>query len=249
MGNLVISPCYTEDADDVLRIFNHKSISPGLGGFTMQQTIQTQLLRPGNGKVVLIKACLDGECVGAMAVAGRPQAFRAKFGSVGVLPAHRRQRISSAMYAAVVLQGILEGRRLWEDSIVGNNDIQHAALPLMGLRRTGELRHRTGPCLGIVLYDFSLEGKEGLDDLQTMMHRAGSGPHNVTVQLLSNYYSDECFSANAGAYAKSAPHWVQKAENLKKSAVGGGLLPVRVTRDALHPTDTRRSTNPGFFKE
>ncbi len=50
---------------------------------------------------------------------GRPQAHEAKLGEVGVLPEYRRRRIATSLYVACIAQTILEGRRLWTDTIVG----------------------------------------------------------------------------------------------------------------------------------
>ena len=44
-------------------------------------------------------------------IGGRNQCHYAKFGEVGVLPEHRRQRIGTALYTAVVATESGEGRQ------------------------------------------------------------------------------------------------------------------------------------------
>lgn len=224
-----------EDCERVQPVFLHKEVIGWLGGMTMLDTLKAAAVTPKSGKVGLWYATVDDRVVGALLCGGRPMAFRAKYGSVGVLPEFRRQRISTALYCCMTLQQILEGRRLWEDSIVGDNPHQHLALPTYGLKRVGELRHRTGSGKGLVLYDFSLM-EEGA--LETMLERTLSGPYSVSMRLLSNYYSDETWEANMGAYLKQQPKFAESMVSLRTRI--HGFPWVTVTRDDTNPTDTRR---------
>ena len=97
-----------------------------------------------------------GKLVGSMMIGGRNQCHYAKFGEVGVLPEYRRQRIGTALYTAVVAQGVLEGRRIWEDTIVGTNEIQMHVLPTIGLEKWGILRAKTASFLDIHIFGYLL---------------------------------------------------------------------------------------------
>lgn len=150
---ITIRPIKRAEVDDVQNVFNHKSVIEGLGGFTMIDSIKSCAFnqRPG------LWAAFDGDTpVGAFMVGGRPQIHLLKYGSVGVLPGYRRKRISTALYAACTMQGLLEGRRLFEDTIVGDNEAQHIALPTMGLSKSATLRHRTASGKSIMIYQGSL---------------------------------------------------------------------------------------------
>lgn len=224
-----------EDCERVQPVFLHKEVIGWLGGMTMMDTLKAAAVTPKSGKVGLWYATVEDRVVGALLCGGRPMAFRAKYGSVGVVPEFRRMRISTALYCCMTLQQILEGRRLWEDSIVGDNPHQHLALPTYGLKRVGELRHRTGSGKGLVLYDFSLMEEGALDK---MIYRATSGPFPVSMQLLSNYYSDETWEANMGAYLKQQPKFAEYINDLRARVL---YLPfVRLVRDDTNPTDLRR---------
>lgn len=220
-------------------VFNHKEVIGWLGGFTMLDTLKASAVTPKSGKVGMWVAREEtGQVVGALLCAGRPAAFRAKYGSVGVLPEWRRKRISTALYACMTLQGVMEGRRLWEDSIVGDNPFQFAALPTFGLRKVGELRHRTGSGKGLVLFDFSLLEPGAID---AMISRAFGGPCVINMELLSNYYSDECLAANLSAYAKQMPEFIQPLQSLQQAIKEHSNITIK--RDDAHPTDTRRTAN------
>lgn len=130
-------------------------------------------------------------CVGATMIAGRSQVHLLKYGSVGVVDRWRRQRIGTALYVAMTAQGILEGRRLFEDTIVGDNDVQFLALPQMGITVSGELRHRTGSAKSIFLFQKSLIDA---DAWASMLERL---PADVQIEVRENSYTDEVFAKNA----------------------------------------------------
>jgi GNAT superfamily N-acetyltransferase len=91
----------------------HPQVSKWLGGVTYLETIKKAAYTPRQGKVGFWYAEVDGKVVGTLLCGARPAAFRAKYGSIGVVPDYRRQRIGSALYAAMTMQTILEGKRLW----------------------------------------------------------------------------------------------------------------------------------------
>jgi hypothetical protein len=207
----------------------------------MLDQVKANAVTPKSGKVGLWYAQeqTTKQVVGALMCAGRPMAFRAKYGSVAVLPEWRRKRISTALYCCMTLQQILEGRRLWEDSIVGDNPHQFYALPTMGLNKVGELRHRTGSGKGLVLFDFSLLDSGAFSQ---MLERAFSGPVPIRMHLLSNYYSDECWNANTAAYQKQLPVFAGTIDMLRKRVIN--MENVLLYRDDHNPTDARRKPNP-----
>lgn len=193
----------------IQKVLNHKSIIQYLGGFTMTETIKA--------KVKDRKACMwvaeladltensaesIGGMVGAFMIAGRPQSHLLKYGEVGVIEAFRRQRVGSAMYLAATMQGILEGRRLFEDTIVGDNPTQFFVLPSMGLYQAGQLRHRTASAKDICLFQFTL-----LDAgvFEKMLARI---PPTFKIHLRSGPYSQDLWNKNMDIYGKHSPDFI-----------------------------------------
>jgi hypothetical protein len=223
-----------DDCATVQNVLIHKDVINWLGGMTMMETIKGLAVTPKQGRVGMWYAQDDdGKVVGALLSGGRPAAFRAKYGSVGVLNSHRRQRIGTALYTAMTIQGIFEGKRLWEDSIVGDNPYQFAALPTFGLKKVGELRHRTGSGKGLVLFDFSLL-EPGAFDLM-MSRTAGRG---FVYHVLENNFAREVWNANQGAYAKSFPGFEKTITDLREDLRSRDFI--RVDQDDTNPTDERR---------
>ena len=149
-----IRPAVKDDAVSIQDLFNHKDVIAFLGGFVLKDQIL--------GKVNDTKRCsmfvaeLDMQIVGALEIAGRTQAHFMKYGMVAVFPEHRRKRIASSLYAAATFQGILEGRRLFEDTIVGDNPVQFHLLPTIGLVDNVNLQHKTAIGKDIHLFSFDL---------------------------------------------------------------------------------------------
>jgi hypothetical protein len=227
------------DCEKAQLVLNHKQVIGWLGGMTFLETLKSSAVTAKSGKVGLWLAENEQkEVVGAMLCGGRPAAFRAKYGSVGVLPEHRRKRISTALYFALTLQTITEGRRLWEDSIVGDNPFQFMALPTIGLKKVGELRHRTGSGKGLVLFDFSLMDKGSFEHMEG---RAIGGQVKFRFHILSNYYSDECWTANSEAYKKQAPAFFAELTELRQKVLNAKYAEVH--RNDVHPTDSRRKSD------
>lgn len=231
---ITILPVFPDRAEQVQEVFNHKDIIGWLGGFTMLEQLRNSC--KDKYKIGLFGAFLDdGTCVGGIQVAARPSSWQMKWGQVGVLPEYRRQRISTALYAAVTMQAILEGRRLLEDSIVSNNPVQFTALPTMGIKLVGTLRHRTTKGHGLALFDFTL-----LDRLAfpTMISRIPQALFQIRLQ--ESFYTDEVFQKNLEVFRAAIPAY--EAEAIKfKQLVKQELTFVTVERlDMEHPTDARR---------
>lgn len=216
----------------IQNVFNHKDIIGWLGGFTMLQNLKDRC-KPGAPG--LWYAQRDGEIVGAMMAAGRPQAHLMKYGEVATLPKVRRQGISSAMYLALTMQGILEGRRLFEDTIVGDNPNQFDALPKMGLALVGTLRHRTASGKDICLFQLSLLDANAWDPMMSRLVRCG-----YTIELRDNYYTDDLWAKNMIILEKAKlGSMVEEMHRLREVIRHHPL--VKVERVEGNPTDARRS--------
>jgi len=190
--NLNVRFGQVEDLDTIQNLFNHPDIIAGLGGFTMRDQIRDCIkVRPS-----LWVAELDGKIVGAHMFGGRPQSHMVKLGHVGVLPEYRRKRVETVLYFTAVAQAVLEGRRLVEDTIVGDNEAQKVALPTMGFRLAGELVHRTASEKSIFLYQLSL-----LWDLawENIYMRCPTGFH---IELKTNPYTADLWAKNMELYLK-----------------------------------------------
>lgn len=182
-----------EDLEKVQTIFNAKGCIEYLGGFTMLQTLKDKV-KPGKSASVWL-AEVDGEPVGACEVAGRPQSHLMKYGEIATLPGHRRKRIATGLYYAMTLQGILEGRRLYEDTIVSDNPMQHQVLPTWGCQKAGELHHRTASGLNLCLYQFDL--------LQTPLDRLeGRVDKAMQVEVIRNHYTRDLYAKNMEIFRK-----------------------------------------------
>jgi hypothetical protein len=183
-----VRPPSAAEIGDVQAVFNHREIIGPLGGFTMKDGLTDKIKR----QLGLWGAVDDatGAFVGAAMLGGRSQVHLLKYGSVGVVPEHRRRRVGTALYLAMTAQGLLEGRRVYEDTIVGDNLEQFQALPQLGIVQAGELRHRTASAKSICLFQCSL-----LDPGQweRMLARL---PGTFTVEVRENSHTDECWARN-----------------------------------------------------
>jgi hypothetical protein len=218
------------DCERVQPVFNHKAVIEGLGGFTMLDQLKACCQK---GKAALWYAEKDGQVVGGMMCASRPMSFQMKYGSVGVIPEYRRQRISTAMYTTMTLQGIMEGRRLFEDTIVGDNPFQFAALPTFGLNKVGYLRHKTGSGKDICLFDFSLL----TDSIDAMLDRI---PDDFQLNVVKNWYTKEVLEVNLSVYEKKLPGFATKILDLQKKIEQDPRVVV-YNDTSEHPTDARRA--------
>lgn len=223
--HITIRPITRDETEAVQAVFNDKAVIADLGGFTMTDTVKQAAFgqRPG-----LLAAFNEmGEPVGAMMAGGRPQVHLLKYGSVGVLPAWRRRRISTALYAGFTLQGIVEGRRLFEDTIVGDNDVQHLALPTMGLYKAGTLRHRTASGKDIVLYQMSMI--DGQIVFENLMARTEGSPYQFRWFIDDNDITRDWFEKNNEI--------VDKNEHLRKALGWLGTTRWNILND-VYPTVT-----------
>ena len=167
-----------------------------------------------DGKRVSLWKAVDAdslEVIGAHMVGSHAQAHYFKFGSVGVLPEYRRQRVMTSLYFAALCQKILEGRRLVQDSIVENNKIQiDHALPSLGMEMVANLRHKTMSGKGIYLFQISLmdEGK-----FEAFADRV---PPNVHIEVETNPYCDDLWEKNMSVYEKHMPEMIPRFEMYRR---------------------------------
>jgi len=192
----VIRTIHKGEYEKAQKVFNATSdIVAGLGGFTQLEMIKTK--NAANKPSLWV--CEDTETknfVGACMISGRNQSFLVKFGRIAVLKAHRRTRIASAMYLTMVLQGIVEGRRLCEDSIVGDND-NKLVLDSLKAYRAGELIHKTGSGKSIVLYQVSLMNEDALDNMVDRVPK-----ERFEIHLTESPYTRELWEKNMTIYGK-----------------------------------------------
>jgi GNAT superfamily N-acetyltransferase len=219
-----------DDCEEVQGIFNHRDIIGLLGGFNHLKTIQDSV-KPITAQVSVWYArdTDSGKVVGATMLGGRPQSHLAKYGMVGVLPEFQRKGIGRALYFAMTAQGVLEGRRLFEDTIVGDNPTQFTVLPRLGLRQAGELRHRTGSAKSIFLFQLSLLDEAALEKIW---------PKHV-VHIRENHYSREVHQKNLELYQKHTPGILDTIATLRNSF--RQMSYIRLEVDLTDPTKDRRA--------
>ncbi|RJR27635.1 N-acetyltransferase [candidate division WWE3 bacterium] len=196
---ITISPAKTHEVVEIQAVLNHHTIIGYLGGFTIATQISQKIV-PKKPSFFTAK---DGtDIVGVVEIASRTQAHLIKYGMVGVIPEYRRQRIASSMYAAITFQGILEGRRLFEDSIVGDNPIQFTLLPTLGMRLAGELKHKTASAKSICLFQFDL-----LESSSWTAMWSRISP-DISIQLTNSSYQTELYEKNKEILEKHKPEFV-----------------------------------------
>jgi hypothetical protein len=232
---IIVRPIKRAEVTAVQSVFNDKAIIEGLGGFTMEETIKTSAFnqRPG-----LWAAFLHDTPLGAFMAGGRPQIHLMKYGSVGILPEYRRNRISTALYLACTMQGVIEGRRLFEDTIVGDNEIQHSALPKMGLDVSGTLKHRTASGKDIMLYQASFVDS---DPLIAQVLRSGESTFRFEFYLDNNPITRDWYVKNeelAGKHPRLAESWDKIGRHREGLLQGGGNVHV-ITDRALETAPQR----------
>ncbi len=222
------------DLVKVQAVFNERTILPLLGGFCILDSLKGKA-KGRTASVWLAEYEPTREIVGACVIAGRPQSHLVKYGEIGVLPHWRRKRVGTALYLAMTAQGVLEGRRLYEDTIVGDNPNQFLALPTMGLRLAGELRHRTGSGKSICLFQFSLL------DPGTWEHMVARVPADrFTIQVRHNRYAQELSEKNRSIYAKNTPAMLPYLDTIVTQVTSKGMFSVIGGNDPVHNQGKQR---------
>lgn len=200
---IAITPARSkQDCLAIQQVFNHKDIIQYLGGFCILETLLGKLKQSGT---TLWKAEVDGQVVGGMEIAGRPQCHYSKWGEVGVLPEYRRRRVGTALYVACAAQSILEGRRLCEDTIVGDNPFQFKALPMLGVTQVGLLTMKTASFKDIALFAFHIT----VESLTHMLSRLSS---ECSIELIHDSYTDDLWEKNRIIYEKKRPEFIREIE-------------------------------------
>ena len=201
-----VFPLKLEQYETYQNVFNNKNVISHLGGFTHRDTIKSKIRQSG---VTIWGATYYDKPAGAVMIAGRNQCHFAKFGEVGVLEPYRRNRIMTALYSAIVFQGILEGRRLWEDTIVGNNPFQFDTLPTLNIRQVGLLPQKTASFLDIYIFALELHMKT----VSLLLERLK--PPTI-IHIVEDYYTRDIFKKNMTIYEKKNPEFmkvIQKCYN------------------------------------
>lgn len=194
---------------DIQQVFNAKEVIGYLGGFTLADSLKQKAV---NRRPSLWYAENEAGIVGAAMFAGRPQAHIAKYGEIGVFEKYRRQRIATAFYAAMTIQGITEGRRLFEDTIVGDNPIQFDLLPTVGMRHAGELQHKTASAKSIHIFQLDL-----LSDTHPFGIIMGRVPDHFRLEVVMNSYTQDLWEKNFVIYEKKLPDFKKVMRDFMKA--------------------------------
>lgn len=223
------------DCEEIQTLFNHKEIIAGLGGFTILDNLKKHITR-GKASMWVARDKTTGKVVGAMESGGRPQSHILKYGSVGVHPEYRRQGISTCMYWAMTCQGILEGRRLFEDTIVGDNPHQFIALPKMGLEQVARLKHRTASGKDLCLFQMDLCEQTPFEMLWDKSERYG---HHI--EVLESYFTVDVWPKNMEIIGKHPENLlnVDQAMIAKRARIHH-CAQITVLKDMVDPTTERR---------
>lgn len=200
-----LTPLKKFDCEDVQSIFNNKACISELGGFAMLESIRQQVKPSGVSGWIARQGV---HSIGAFQIGGRPQSHIIKLGSVAVLPEYRRQRISTTLYTACIMQGILEGRRLFEDTIVGDSPVQHFALPTMGMTKAGTLRHKTASAKDIVIYQYDLIDT----DFDGILSRINP---DAKIYLHNGPYQKDLWEKNCDIMKKKIPNQIPRMEKFR----------------------------------
>lgn len=184
-------------------IYNNKDIIQHLGGFTHLESISGKIKQTGT---TIFGATVDGEPAGSIMIASRNQCHYAKFGEVGVLSKFRKKRIATALYSAVIFQGIIEGRRIWEDTIVGNNPFQPHVLPTLGIQKWGTLKKKTASFLDIDIWGINL-------DETTVIHLLKRIPSDFEITIIEDFYTRDLIKKNMEIYEKKNRPFIEIMED------------------------------------
>lgn len=107
------------------------------------------------------------------------------------------------------MQGILEGRRLFEDTIVGDNVIQHILLPTLGATKSGVLKHKTASAKDIVIYDYDLIDT----DFDGMLSRINK---DCVIYLHNGPYQRDLWNKNVDIMKKHIPSQIARMEKFRE---------------------------------
>lgn len=196
---IVVLPATTKaDCIAIQSVFNHPDVIGYLGGFCILDTLLGKMRQSG---CTLWQALYDNKVVGGFVIAGRSQCHQAKFGEVGVLPDYRRMRIGTCLYAAGLFQSVLEGRRLMEDTIVGDNPFQFNALSALRVPQIGILPMKTASFKDIAL--FCLNVNEA-----AVNHFLWRMPEDCQVAIEHTSYTADLWEKNKAIYLKKNPAFV-----------------------------------------
>lgn len=236
MTEINLTPIRRSDCEDIQTIFNNKEVIAQLGGFAMLESIRQQVKPNGVSGHIAREGI---ESIGAFQIGGRPQSHLLKLGSVAVLPQHRRRRISTTLYAAAIMQGILEGRRLFEDTIVGDSPTQHLALPSMGLVRAGILKHKTASAKDLHMYQYDLIDA----DFNFLLSRINP---DAVIYLHNAHYALDLWNKNVEIMKKYIPSLIPKMEKFRETILNHPQ--VRIMEPEIIRGVNEKSKQPELLK-
>lgn len=202
----IIPAVSKQDCVEIQTVFNDPGIIQYLGGFCILDSLLSKVNQSGT---TIWKAVYDDKTVGGYLTAGRSQCHQMKLGEVGVLPAYRRRRIGTALYAAGIFQSVLEGRRIVEDTIVGDNPFQFKALAALEIPQVGTFPMKTASFKDIALFCLNITSAK-------IEHILGRLSYDTKITLRHDYYTDDLWKKNVEIYNKQNPSFIEDITKCRK---------------------------------
>lgn len=204
------------DVDAVQKVVAHPDVVGWLGGFLVAATKggladpikkQTFTRKDSPPTAMIWGAWLDEQLVGFTKIESRSPTFFMKNGSIGVLPEFRRERIGTALLYTQMVQAVIEGKRLIEDTIVGDNPYNSNVLPTLGYKLVGTLPEKTASFKDINLYSYQVNR----DWLYTPKSRL---PTYFTTEVIRSPHTQKSWNENMESYARNHDEILQNFSQL-----------------------------------
>ena len=165
-------------------------------------------------------AAYEDSALAGVAMAGSRRLYThlMRHGEISVLSEYRRRRIGTALYAAQVLQALLEGRREVEDTIIpslspwmaGPTDCGPGFLPALQYAHVGTLPARTGGFRDVALFVKStIQVKDYLVRL----------PSDVAIEVRDSEKVKNTFEKNVHTYSEHDPALAEKVRKLRTAII------------------------------
>ncbi len=158
----ILLPRTTWRGEQIEEIYHLFQRTPELG-FVRKESIRDHIRQNKERGTIWGAYSEGGQLLGIANIGGRhlyPHLFR--HGEVGVIRPYRRRRIGTCLYFAQILQSLLEGRRLVEDTIIPDyspwmvgpscNNAGMGFLPFLGYKHYGTLPQRTSAFRDVELW-------------------------------------------------------------------------------------------------
>jgi hypothetical protein len=217
-----------EEFDDVRKPFDEAGdTSELLGGPWLPSYIKDRIRAP---RPSFWSAYTGYAVVGGIGMGGRDIPHLCKYDQIAVLRRYRRMKIATSLYFALTIQGILEGRRLFETVFAQGNPYQPHLQESLGLSQAAVLRHRTSHARDLYIFQGSLldQGLAGLGAarhgearhgmswhgfFETMMNRV---PPEVQVEIYTNSLVEAYWEKNLETYKRFIPDAVSILHQLRE---------------------------------